>query len=396
MLLTDKLTAIGDAVRVKTGTEDPMTLDEMATAIEGIASGGTLPEGALVIDDVDTSYMFSNDNWNWFIEAYGDQVTTSGLVNCQGMFDGCATLTEIPFDFNFDGTQASDIRYMFRTNTVITNSQLQSIGAIRGANISRMDEVFSGCVSLRYPPEFIDCDFTAFNTGTVSSNNKGGNIFSYCCSLRSIPQDLLGQLHNKVTSYSGSSHYNTFWNCYVLDKIQGIYPSTATLTKNVFSSTFVNCHRAREITFAVQEDGTPYTRTWSNQTIDLSQYVGYCYTYNKSHITGYNSGLTTDTEITDMASAQKYWYIDAKNGEYVDDGWTTDPAYSRYYYKSAVNTINSLPDCSSGSGNIIKFYGSQGSLADPYNTYGTLKSISELTEEDIAVATAKGWTVSLV
>ena len=33
MLLTDKLTAIGDAVRTKTGTEDPMTLDEMATAL---------------------------------------------------------------------------------------------------------------------------------------------------------------------------------------------------------------------------------------------------------------------------------------------------------------------------------------------------------------------------
>jgi hypothetical protein len=50
MLLTDKLTAIGDAVRAKTGTEDPMTLDEMATAIEGITTGSVdIPEDLLVL-----------------------------------------------------------------------------------------------------------------------------------------------------------------------------------------------------------------------------------------------------------------------------------------------------------------------------------------------------------
>ena len=40
MALTDQLTAIGDAIRAKTGTEDKFTLDEMATAIEGIKGGG--------------------------------------------------------------------------------------------------------------------------------------------------------------------------------------------------------------------------------------------------------------------------------------------------------------------------------------------------------------------
>ena len=33
MALTDKLTAIADAIRSKTGTTEPMTLDEMVTAI---------------------------------------------------------------------------------------------------------------------------------------------------------------------------------------------------------------------------------------------------------------------------------------------------------------------------------------------------------------------------
>ena len=40
MALTDKLTAVADAIRSKTGTTDPMTLDAMAAAVEGLEVGG--------------------------------------------------------------------------------------------------------------------------------------------------------------------------------------------------------------------------------------------------------------------------------------------------------------------------------------------------------------------
>lgn len=42
MALTDKLTAIANATRAKTGTTNQMTLDEIATAINGISSGGNI------------------------------------------------------------------------------------------------------------------------------------------------------------------------------------------------------------------------------------------------------------------------------------------------------------------------------------------------------------------
>lgn len=45
MALIDKLTAIADAVRGKTGKADPLTLEQMATEIEGIEAGG-IPENA--------------------------------------------------------------------------------------------------------------------------------------------------------------------------------------------------------------------------------------------------------------------------------------------------------------------------------------------------------------
>lgn len=41
MALTDKLTAIADAIRSKTGTIDLITLDDMPSIIEGIETGGS-------------------------------------------------------------------------------------------------------------------------------------------------------------------------------------------------------------------------------------------------------------------------------------------------------------------------------------------------------------------
>ena len=64
--------------------------------------------------------------------------------------------------------------------------------------------------------------------------------------------------------------------------------------------------------------------------------------------------------------------------------------YSRYDKASAIRTINSLPDVSaSGGTNTIKFKGEAGLRTDG-------GAINTMTEEEIIVATSKGWTVSFV
>ena len=50
MALTDKLTAIADAIRSKTGTTEPMTLDEMITAIANITTG-SVPSDTITLSD---------------------------------------------------------------------------------------------------------------------------------------------------------------------------------------------------------------------------------------------------------------------------------------------------------------------------------------------------------
>ena len=48
MALTDKLSAIANAIRSKTGGTDALTLDQMATEIAGIETGGGTPDTCTV------------------------------------------------------------------------------------------------------------------------------------------------------------------------------------------------------------------------------------------------------------------------------------------------------------------------------------------------------------
>ena len=66
-------------------------------------------------------------------------------------------------------------------------------------------------------------------------------------------------------------------SCYSLDEIVGlpIPHYNSTWTRNAFQGTFASCSRLKEMTFALQEDGTPYVVKWKAQTIDFSYYVGF-------------------------------------------------------------------------------------------------------------------------
>lgn len=394
------LTSIADSIRSKKGTTALIDPANMATEIASITTGGGggLPEGALTITG-DCSYRFANNGWNWFIEEYGNQITTN-ITKGEKMFLYSSNLTNIPFDINissgmyygsmFSGcTQLTAVPPLtFAGDTDVDSlfyncTNLTSIGKLSNIKFSNNGprEMFYGCYRLRYLPEFENIDYSWLNTYNYATCSS---MFSNCYSLRNIDESLLHNLYNSVTSSYASFYRDAFYWCLVLDELKGIHPTPATITSNYFSSTFTRCGRLKNITFETQADGTPYTVNWKAQTIDLSTYVGY--TANVEDFVNYNSGITIDKRVTDDATYQAL-----KNDP---DWFTTDIAYSRYNHDSAVATINSLPDTSAylataGGTNTIKFRGNYGSATDG-------GAINTLTEEEIAVATAKGWTVSLV
>ena len=353
---------------------------EMAQAIDDIPPSP--PAEAFVISG-NCSYRFANNGLNWFIKQYGDRITTKDISGAGSMFNGSTSLVSIPFEINFDSTSNyCSISNMFQScNNLVT---LSKINALKVYNMSNM---FNSCYRLRVIPE----DFAeSFDWSYLESQNSAytgqqNSIFSNCYSLRSFPISLI-KSGNPYVNYSYSYFSSGFRDCSSLDELTNLpIPYTnATWTSNAFNSTFSNCYRLKNITFAKQEDGSPIIVKWKSQVIDLSTNTGY--SDSGYYILNFNSGITADKEVTDDATYQVL-----KDNP---DWFTLNAAYSRYNHDSAVATINSLPDTSAylaekGGTNTIKFKGTAGASTDG-------GAINTLTEEEIAVAAAKGWTVTLV
>lgn len=416
MALTDKLTAIGDAIRAKTGGTEKLTLDEMPTQIQAIQTGGepviteltvtqngtytaqdgvdgyspvtvnvpqdgSPPESAFVLSD-GCQYRFAYNGWNWFIEQYGNRITTKDISDAQYMFYNSSKIEKVPFDLNF----SSSASYHNLDSIFKSCGNLTQVHKLNNVKVYSTPYIFYMCRNLREIPEDIadtwDWSYIEKQTSQYSCNQN--EMFGYCSSLRSIPMNLI-KSGNPYVNYSYNYYSHGFEDCYVLDELINLpIPYTkAKWTSNAFMGTFYSCHRLKNITFALN-NGVPYTVTWKSQVIDLSTNIGYA--PNDYTILDYNSGITADKKVTDDASYQAL-----KNDP---DWWTRDVNYSRYNHDSAVATINSLPDTSAylateGGTNTIKFKGQAGALTDG-------GAINTLTEEEIAVAAAKGWTVTLV
>lgn len=439
MALINKLNNIGDAIRAKTGKEDKLTLEQMVTEIAAIETGsdpvvealvvtengtytpnegvdgfnpvtvevptggGSLPEEAFVLTG-DCSYRFSNNGWNWFIDYFRNEIKTNNITDMTHMFEGC-NLQEIPLEINGHPNIDQYLNYMFNNCNYLTS--LPKIKHIKAYSLTQM---FASCHRLREIPEdFCDTwNWSAIENATSAYAGNLSSVFINCYSLRKPPMQLL--LHgNPKANYNYSIYSGLFNGSYSLDEITNIpYPHTATYTSNMFSYAGRYCRRIKDFTFALQEDGTPYVMNWKNQTIDLSDGIGFHlyssstptdnwdlsqlqYAATSAGIIGYNSGITIDKAIYTEATYQALKDDpDAFCLSTVKEG----PRYSRYTHRSAVATINSLPDTSaylattSGT-NTIKFKGAAGSATDE-------GAINTLTAEEIAVATAKGWTVTLV
>ena len=355
----------------------PSTIDGYSPVTVNVPTGGGagIPSEAFSISG-NCGYRFANSGWDWFIENYGDQITTSNITNANNMFY-YSNFEAVPFTINLS-TSGCNCASMFE------NCQyLKTLPEIFGKP-NNFSNVFYSCYRIRQIPDsWGNLDFSYF---TTDSYVRMSNIFSYCYSLRQIPASLISNLHNdKVTSSYNKPYYNCFYSCCSLDEILNLPVDGATMTSNMFTSNFNDCARLKNITFAT-DNGTPYTANWKTQTIDLTVHVGSSSIIYKKYILNYNSGITEDKEVTDDTTYQAL-----KDDP---DWFTSNVAYSRYNHDSAVATINSLPDTSAylaanGGTNTIKFEGESGSATDG-------GAINTLTEEEIAVATAKGWTVTLV
>ena len=407
------LTGIADAIREKNGTTDLIQVSNLATEISNIQGGGTVEELTItsngtynpptgidgyapVVVNVpqdgsppaeafnitgDCEYMFAGNSWNWFINTYGNQITTNNITSAQYLFYD-NDITSIPFTINVNCQDTILLNNMF--NNCFYLKTPPEIRLIYPYGVVDSWHYWPDMVSLFYNCARINIDRDYFNRMTSmlssedieklnsqDSNDRRDHLLTNCSSLRSAPD--INVFAQKTSS--ASIYRYTFAYCSALDDVTDMPVVLYNLTVNRFNYTFNYCVRLKKLTFKMVNDA-PQVINWKNQTIDLTQSIG----YGDNDL--WYSGLDSSAkQITDDATYQAL-----KDDP---DCWTTDINYSRYNHNSAVETINSLPDVSGGSGNTIKFKGASGALTDG-------GAINTLTEEEIAVATAKGWTVSLV
>jgi hypothetical protein len=371
------LTAIGDAIRGKTGKTDLIDPALMSTEIANISGGG----GS---DDVEPVVLTGNCDWSCagplagaFMEAFPTKVSTQAIISAKDMFKN-NTAKKIPFDINF--TSQMNLSYLFANMPNLT--EIPKISDVSPYNFERM---FENCQKIQHLPEDLGAswNWSRVDSATSAYAANQSSIFYNCKSLRNIPRALISH-GNPIVNPSYSYFMSGFYNCYALDELADLpIPYTATFTSNAFSSTFSGCNRLKRFTFAL-ENGAPKVVSWKSQTIDLTSAVGWATATADSW-----SEMTGIPMSKLVSSAETYEAL--KNDP---DWWTRTQDLSRYNHDSAVETINSLPDASAylasaGGTNTIKFRKAVGGATDG-------GAIENLTEEEIAVAAAKGWTVTLV
>ena len=398
---TTDLIALGNAIREKTGDNETMTIAEMTTAVADLEVGGgaelDLPD-TIVIKNL--AYLCQEGRFDWALdnEEIYDRLQFGlardyyrpNSTQVQYAFQGIGesqTGTIHFYDLSDKTIYITDVngytlQYFFNNAQYLR--ELPSISVWEDSRnnyhgCTNMSYIFAGAENLNK----ISSNF--FDNVTIHSGAVFQGICQNCYRLKSIPNNFLAEkIYNidpfSTTNMSRSIFVATFQNCYNLQAIYGMpYHSSSSTTINANNytlNTFQNCYMLRHLTFYMPNNQIG-TFNAKGITFDLttagSGFVSQTYMDTSEYVV-----LTAENYLTEKDNLNAY-NTTQNVGGYV------------YNRQSAIETINSLPDTTAGGGvNTIKFKADAGSWG------GDLYNMSKLSESEIAVATAKGWTVAII
>ena len=363
-ILKDK-TAYVNGEKIE-GTYEPLdTSDANATAsdimkdktayVNGVKVVGTHEDAsgeseynAIIMPDSTSSTTFS------FIDSLieiGD-LDLTGIVNMNKAFDqykklekiknilNSSSVTDMSYMFNqcrkleeisyFDTSNVTNMSYMF-----CYSQSLKTIPLLNTINVTNMSYMFNYAWSLQTVP--------LLNTSNVT---KMESMFDQCSSLTSIP------LFNtaKVTNM-----YRIFCNCPKLTEI----PQFDTSKVLNFSSAFLSCRNVETIP---ELDGLRMNNT--NSTFD-----------NCTNLKNFGGLLNIGKNFTQKTARYSNYIFRLSS-------------CNSLTHESLMNVINNLYDL-----NLTYDVANGGTLYTQTLNLGSTNK-AKLTAEEIAIATAKGWTVS--
>lgn len=349
------LTAIADAIRAK-GVEGSWTPSQMPDAIASIEGGGS----TIIEVTGDLSYAFGGDIWE------NSPLNIHDVTNLSYSFFGNKGTTSYSDKEIKCTSSIKDVSYMFQNNT--NRTSLPKITIEGDWTLRDARSMFENCINIRTIPD----DWLPSPTN-IDKSGRLNRIFAYDSRLLSIPAWYYDILSRATNRYEQCPIYYAFFDCGCVREITNLLFPDEEYIYNMFNNSFNGLNALRHLTFQPGQ-----VRRWKNQSIDVSSWVGHGDSYDARNIP------STWHVIKDATTYEQY-----KN-DY--DSFAQGISYATYNHDSAVETINSLPDTSAylaakGGTNYIVFYGSAGSATDA-------GAINTLTDEEIAAATSKGWTVS--
>ena len=432
------LSDIAQAIRAKTGSTDTYKPREMAGAISAIegrdpsCNGMHIPEEAFTLTG-DCSYMFANNKWAWFVNEYGSNVTTDKITSVNYMFSNARNIKNVPFEVNLNVTASPNIKVhltQYTNNsglTVFPKTRLTADTTDSTKHKVKLEASFTNMNNAFFPEGSIakddvvkiagvnynifqgwsDTELPEWYTDMIDLDEARayqafGSPFpvdySNCRYLKAIPS--LPNYWNDNTSNYSHYAYMKFGSCFHLQEIVLPRPGNGavTSTSGLFSasSNLESLRSLKRIVFDTQEDGTPYTANWKNVTVSfaVSKAYGFGSAFNsidtaKTYMTNMDKCVSDDESYQRLKNDGEYWVC------LPDINKTSSPIYQKWLYYSGFNhdaayeLIQSLPMITSGGTCTLKLHGDSGEGTDA-------GAINTMNAEEIAVAAAKGWTVTFV
>ena len=204
MALTDKLTAIGDAVRGKTGESEKLTLDGIAEKIRSMPA----PMQKITISG-NISGLFSEKFLELYNNGLKDYIEFKDVTQCIGLIPSITSMVDSSDGDSYKGKNIKDLSNIvinFKENTQAYSSNmfqyakyLEKLPKLVNFQPNSLYHFFEFCENLQEIPEDFYKDW---KIGNYTSQNA---MFTNCYRLRKAPIGLLKKLQN--------IYYFTYYDC---------------------------------------------------------------------------------------------------------------------------------------------------------------------------------------
>ena len=354
----ENLTNIANSIRSKTGSSELMTPGEMSGNIETIdgvsdyfkdtISGTTSSSGGTFSQTILKLPAFKNEG-----------------TSCGYLFNGLTNLKEVDLR-NFNTENVTYMENMFSGCKSLENIDLSNIVT---DNVTSMRYLFNNCESLK------ELNVNHFNTLNA---NDYTSVFASCKSLTSL--DISNWDSLKPSTFQG-----TFSNCTNLETLD-ISGFSHDPNKTIsFNLTFQNCSKLKTVNWGnlFSYRGLAFGSTFHGcSSLETLPPINM---ESATRVDNIVYGCTALKNLSGFINLGKAYTKTTVNYQQCTLNLATCTALT---HDSLMNVINNLYDL-----NLSYDVANGGTLYTQSLVLGAT-NLAKLTDEEIAIATAKGWTVS--